>query len=245
VTSPRTFKPGQVPALAVWVDSRMPADLPLPEWVDRAAFVRWLREEFGRYAGKRTERQLSDTGIEHYLASLPWLKSALRELRRGEVSRLVHYPGTGMPGHAHAHCFYAAFKRGADFAALVRTKAIPELTEIVSAAIASLERELASKAPRMAGRRSMSARDRLLAAVIAKLRQCEIVEWREARTTDRERPPTQSEAAQWPDAVRRRHPTLDEAASVADAVLIACRVPSVGLGEHVSAIKRAARRGTP
>jgi hypothetical protein len=224
MTTPRTMRPGKVPGLAIWVPSAIPDDLSLPAWVDRVAFLAWLQDAFESYAEAQTRAQLSDVGREHRAASVPWLKAALRELRRGDVTRLVHFPGAGMPGHAHASCYYQAFKVGQDFDALVRRKDVTALVPIVTGATAALERE--QMTPRAAGRRSMRSRDALLGAIIRKLRECRLTEWRDDAAKEVTRAPTVAEAAEW-----------------ADAILIACGAPSASLGQHVSAIKRAARRG--
>jgi hypothetical protein len=222
VTTPRIPKPGEVQHLSAGVEWRVPDDIALPEWIDRNDrndFVSWLREigsANGGYAEWRTARELSLEVRGQNDVAEPWLRAALRELDRGEIGRLCHDGARVMPGQAHPACWFAAYRMGLDFDALVAATDLQNLRVVIARAIEDLNK----RPKRRAGRRDMNGRDRLLSATIQKLRSYVIA---------------------WPNGTVKRA-SLAVARTAADDILIACGVPSASNERNAKSIARAARR---
>lgn len=206
----------------------MPPHLDLPAWVNEPEFRPWLLERLEHYRTAATAKHLRDELNAQKKVAVPWLQAALRELRRGETSRLQHGPGAPMPGDAHVACWLEAHKRGVDFdkAAEDPSPDLKMLEVIAREAIAALNRQ---HKRRGAGRPPMTDRDRFLREVIEKIRSYKMEEWRDG-----------ANGPAW------YAPTLEACAVLADSILIACGVPTASRDSsvlHVSSVKRAARRG--
>lgn len=218
MTTPRIPRPGQVRLPAEWVDDEVPERVRaiLPPWLPQQGFLLQLSALLEEYRTRETERSLGVEVHQQNRIAIPWLRAALREIRRGEFARVRHSPTSPMPGKTHPACWHEAYRRGLDWEALVATGR-PEdaetVAELVTAAIASIRR---SQAPKRAGRKSLLPRDQLLRSLVALVKgYCR--RERGAGVAPSQRP-----------------------LEIAESILIACRIE---VPQNPKAASRAARRG--
>lgn len=228
MTTPAKLRPGQVSGHEEWVVPRIPANLRLPPWVDRNVFLPGLYDALETYESTMTAARLSARVQEERQVAIAWLNDALKDLKRGSTARLRDHPGARMPGDSAHACWAQAHKMGLLWEELVATDVSDPargaaIADIVEKAITAMKEDRARRGPRPRGRKPMTPRNQLLAAVAAQLQQFRI--------------PDDDIADRWHKVTKKR------AAEEADAILVGCGVPSASREQNAGSRKRAVSKG--